>query len=84
MLSLAHRYAAATAEAHSAALVAAGEALLAVGASHTPGTFLAFFLAELAGIIISVVMLKGRVFGKAAAYAGILGYALLLIFEIEC
>lgn len=82
MLDLSQRYTAAATEAQRTALAAAGEALLAVGASHTPGTFLAFFLAELAGIIISVVMLRGGVFSKAAAYAGVLGFALLLVFEV--
>jgi len=55
--------------------------MLSVGASHTPGTFLAFFLVEAAGVLISVVMLSSKIFGKAAAYAGILGFGILLIFE---
>ena len=34
------------------------------------------------GILISVVLLKGGVFGKPAAYAGIVGFSLLLFFDI--
>ncbi len=56
--------------------------MLSVGQSHTPGTFLAFFLSEIGGIARSVVMLRGRIFSRAAAYAGIVGFGLLFIFEI--
>jgi hypothetical protein len=31
---------------------------------------------------MSIVMLRGNVFGKINAYAGILGFALLIVFEI--
>jgi hypothetical protein len=41
-----------------------------------------FFLSEVAGIIISIVMLRGEIFSKTAAYAGILGFSLLLVFEM--
>ena len=68
-------------EAQRAALIAAGQAMLSVGASHSPGTFLAFFLSESAGVLISVVMLRSNVFGRLAAYAGILGFSILLLFE---
>jgi hypothetical protein len=56
--------------------------MLSVGESHTPGTFLGFFLSESAGIVISVVMLRSGIFSKATAYAGILGFGLLSIFEV--
>jgi hypothetical protein len=82
MLDLSNQYAAATTDAQRASLVAAGQAMLSVGQSHTPGTFMAFFFADVAGIVISVVMLRGNIFGKANAYLGILGFTLLLWFEI--
>jgi hypothetical protein len=82
MFALSHQYAAATTEAQKAALLAAGQAMLSVGESHTPGTFIGFFFSEVAGILISVVMLKSKVFNKATAYFGILGFGMLLIFDI--
>jgi hypothetical protein len=82
MLDLSHQYAAATSNTQKASLVAAGQAMLAVGQSHTPGTFLAFLFSEVAGILMSVAMLRGGVFGKANAYLGVLGFALLLVFEV--
>jgi hypothetical protein len=81
MLALSNQYALAATDAQRTTLEAAAQSLLAVGASHTPGTFLAFFLTESAGVLISIVMLRGRVFGKLNAYAGMLGFASLLVFE---
>lgn len=82
MLDLSIRYAAAVTETERASLAAAGQAMLSVGQSHTPGTFLAFFLSEIGGIAVSVVMLRGKIFSRAAAYAGTIGYGFLLVFEI--
>ena len=82
MLDLSNQYALATTEAQRAVLAAAGQAMLSVGQSHTPGTFIAFFLSEFAGLLMSVVMLRDKLFSKANAYVGILGFSFLLIFEI--
>ena len=82
MLELSSRYAAAITDAQRSMLEAAGHAMLSVGRSHSPGTFMAFLLSEVAAITISVVMLRGGIFSKVTAYAGLLGFGLLLIFEI--
>ena len=82
MLDLSSQYAAATSDVQRAMLAAAGQAMLSVGQSHTPGTFLGFFLSEVASMIISIVMLRGKVFSKVTAYLGILGFGLLLVFEV--
>ena len=82
MLDLSLRYAAAATEAQRAIIEAAGQAMLSVGQSHTPGTFLAFFLSEIGGILMGIVALRGKVFGRAAGWAGIVGYGFLFAFEI--
>ena len=82
MLELSSRYAAAATDTQRSALAAAGEAMLAAGQSHTPGTFLAFFLSTLAGVAISIVMLRAKIFSRASAIIGIVGFSLLLVFEI--
>jgi hypothetical protein len=82
MLDLSNQYAAATTDAQRAMLLAAGQSMLSVGESHTPGTFIAFFLSEVAGILISFVMLRSKVFSPLNAYFGILGFSMLLIFEV--
>ena len=51
------------------------------GASHTPGTFLGFFFLEAAGVLISIVMLRGGIFSKINAYAGIFGFSIMMVFE---
>jgi hypothetical protein len=82
MLTLSQQYAAAATDSQRALLLAAGESLLAQGRSHTPGTFLGFFITEIATILICLVMLRGGVFRKATATVGILAYGLFLIFDV--
>ena len=81
MFALSGQYAAATTDAQRSILEAAGQSMLSVGQSHTPGTFLSFFFVEIAGVLISIVMLRSKIFGKVNAYAGIFGFGALLVFE---
>jgi hypothetical protein len=82
MLALSHQYAAASTEARRAALSAAGEALLAIdnpGVTYQgTGTYASLLLVLLAGLVVSVVMLRSDVFGRAAAYVGLLANGLAL------
>jgi len=76
ILTLSDQYAAATTDAQRSMLLAAGQALLAVQNPNAVGqATLSFFLVSLAGLIMSTVMLDGRVFSKATAYIGILANA---------
>jgi hypothetical protein len=89
MLSLSDQYAAATADSTRSALLAAGEALLAISnpaAVHQgTGIYTSLLLVTLAGLIISVVMLQSDIFGKTTAIVGVLanvlglGYFLALV-----
>jgi hypothetical protein len=81
MLALSNQYASATTDAQRAVLEAAGQSMLSVGQSHTPGAFLGFFLSEFAGVVISTVMLRSKIFSNVTAFAGIFGFGILLIFE---
>ncbi len=75
ILSLSDQYAAATTETHRTALLAAGEALLAV---HNPGAiyqgtgiYFSLLLVTLAALLFSLIMLRSSVFGKPTALVGI-------------
>ncbi|MEJ2266257.1 MAG: hypothetical protein P8X95_22655 [Anaerolineales bacterium] len=81
MFALSKQYASAATDAQRAVLEAAGQSMLSVGQSHTPGTFLGFFISEIAGVVISIVMLRSKIFGNVTALAGILGFGILLVFE---
>jgi hypothetical protein len=81
MFALSNQYATAATGAQRAVLEATGQSMLSVGQSHTPGTFLGFSLSEVAGIVISIVMLRSKVFSNVTAFVGILGFGILLIFE---
>ena len=82
MLALSNQYATATTDAQRTILEAAGQSLLSVGQSHTPGTFFGFFFAELAGVLISIVMFRSKLFSKTTAYMGMFGFGCLAIFEV--
>jgi hypothetical protein len=82
MFELSNQYSAATTDTQKSILIAAGQSMLSVGKSHVPGTFIGFLFGEIAGIIISAVMLQGRIFSKTNAFMGIFGFTLLLINEI--
>jgi len=82
MLALSTKYAAATTDAQRALLAAAGEAILARGEDFTPGAFMGFFISEIAMVAMAFIMLRGGIFSKATAYAGLLGSLFLTIFTI--
>jgi hypothetical protein len=63
-------------------LEAAGQSLLAQGADLTSGTFIGLFLPQIAGLLISSVLLQTRVFGKWIGPLGLAGYNIMAIFFI--
>lgn len=82
MLELSRKYAAATTDSQKMLLAAAGEALLARGAHGSLGVFIGFLLPTIGGLIASLAMLEGRVFGKATSYVGIAGNTLMLLYIV--
>ncbi len=72
LLSLSDMHAAATTEAQKTVYLAAGEALSQVS-SATPQT-LGFLLMAVAGLIISIVILRSQPFGKSVALSKAMGY----------
>jgi hypothetical protein len=83
LLEVANKYFAANSVEEKTALLSAGEALFARGASHTPGTFPGFLLGEISGILFSIMILKGGQLKKAVGIIGLLSFFFLLIFEIS-
>lgn len=82
MLDLSRQFAAAATDAQRAILAAAGQSMLSVGQSHTAGTYLAFFLAEIGGLAMAVVVLRGGVFNKPIGIIGLVSNACFLVFEV--
>jgi opacity protein-like surface antigen len=71
LLSLSSQYAAANTDAQRAMFLAAGQALFT---TYNGTAFqLSYNLGQVAGIIISFVMLRSKLFSPVAAYAGIIG-----------
>lgn len=82
MLDLSHKYAAAATESQKTLLAAAGEAMLARGAHGSLGVFIGFLLPNIAGLVMSLAMLTGKVFSKVTSYLGIAGSTLLLLYIV--
>jgi len=83
LLELSGKYELASSENMRLSLLAAGEALFAKGASHTPGIFPGFFIGELTSFLFCVIMLKGKVFSKTTAITGMIGFSFLFVFEVS-
>ena len=81
MLSLSDQYAAATTDTQRFMLLAAGQAMLAIGGVGT-GAYMAFFLVGVSALVISVVILQSDIFDKVTAYVGILAGVLTLAYCI--
>jgi hypothetical protein len=77
MLSLSSQYAAATTSIQRVQLQAAGQAMLATYQGTAFNVY--YILGAVATLIMSVVMLRNSMFGKATAYAGIAAGVLALI-----
>jgi hypothetical protein len=70
MLNLSNQYALATTELQRSSLLAAGQAVLAT--EQGTGMAVTFLFGAIAGLIISLVMLKSKAFGKSTAIVGII------------
>jgi len=73
------KFAAAANESERATFESAGEVLLALN-EHGAGPHLGILLVLMAGLILSLVMLRGSVFGKAAAVTGILTNVIYMLY----
>jgi hypothetical protein len=84
MLALSERYAAATTDVQRSAYLAAGEVLLAANNPDSrvqgAGVSISLFLVLLAGLVISVVMLRSAAFGRATAIVGMLANGIGLCY----
>lgn len=83
MLELSNKYFASTIESQKILYAAAGESMLASGAHGSPGIFLGFFIPNIANLIISIVMLNGKIFSKTNSWLGIIGSVLMMFYVIS-
>jgi len=77
--SLSMRYATAPGETERLVIAAAGESLLAAGEDFSPGSFPAFFLINLSGLLMSVTLLNDNRFSKSTGNTGLIGFTCLII-----
>ena len=84
MLSLSNQYASASTATQKTALLAAAQTLLAKGAPgadyQSVGGVVSMFLIAVAGLLISVVMLRSKIFYRITGYVGIVASVLDLAY----
>jgi hypothetical protein len=82
MLDLSRKYFGSTSDEQRILLAAAGETMLVKGSHGSLGVFIGFALPTCANILMSWVMLTGKVFSRATSYIGIIGNSLMVIYII--
>jgi hypothetical protein len=82
MFELSKKYALSTSESQKSLLAAAGEAMLARGTHGSTSVFIGFLLPNVAGLIMSFVMLTGKIFNKTTSILGISGNILISVYII--
>lgn len=82
MLDLSHKYFGANSDEQRMLLSAAGEAMLAKGSHGSLGVFMGFALPTFANVLMSCVMLTGRIFSRSTSYIGIIGNSLMVIYLV--
>jgi len=81
MLPLSDRYAAATSDETRRRLLAAGETVLATDMWHSTAAFVGGLLSQRGAVLVSVVMLRTRVFSRTTGWVGLLTHGLDLAHE---
>ncbi len=82
MLELSKKYVYASSDEQRMLISAAGEAFISRGAHGGYGVFPGFFLITLSELLISVAMLKGKVFTKTTSVLGIAGTSMLVVYLV--
>jgi hypothetical protein len=82
MMELSKKYAIESSDSQKMLLAAAGEAMLARGMHGSLGVFLGFLLPDIGGLLMSVAMLRGKVFSRATALTGITGSVLMSVYFV--
>ena len=82
MLDLSRKYFAAGSDEQRLLLAAAGEAMLTKGSHGSLGVFIGFALPTFANMLMSFVMLSGKIFSRLSSYFGIFGNSLMIIYLV--
>jgi hypothetical protein len=82
MVQLSDRYAAAGTEEARSQLLGAGEAIMAADMWHATGAFVGSILLQAGAVLVSVAMLRTRVFSRTTAYVGLVTHGLDLLHAV--
>ena len=82
MVPLSEKYAAATTEPARQQFLAAGEAILAADMWHSTGAYVGGLMVQVGAVLICLVMMKNRSFGKLAGWLGVAAHGIDLVHLI--
>ena len=82
MFDLSKKYFSAATELQKNLIAAAGEAILAKGEHGGSGVFIGFAIPTFANILISHLMLRGKIFSNVNSYFGLAGSTLMLLYIV--
>jgi hypothetical protein len=82
LLHLGKHYVTATSETHQAALIAAGEAIIASDMWNNTAAYMGGIFLQGSGVVISIIMLRSKDFSKVTAISGLVGNALDLVQHV--
>ena len=82
MLDLSQKYFNEAADEQRLLYAAAGEAMLAKGAHGSLGVIIGFSLPTFANVLMSGVMLSGKVFSRLTSFFGLAGNSMMLVYII--
>lgn len=82
MLGFSRQYFLASTESQKLSIEGASLALLAKGAHGSMGAFIGFFMSSIGTLMISFVMLQGKIFSRVAAWTGIMGITSLILYTV--
>jgi hypothetical protein len=82
MFDLSTKYAAATSDTQKILYAAAGESMLVRGTHGSLGMFIGFILPNIAGILLSWIMLKTKIFSTTTSWLGIAGSLLISVYLV--
>lgn len=82
MYDLSIKFNAATSDTQKILFAAAGESMLVKGTHGSLGMLIGFILPNIAGILMSWVMLKAKIFSKTISWLGLLGSILISVYLV--
>jgi hypothetical protein len=82
MLDLSRQFSLALTEEQRTIITAAGQVMISIGEPHSLGNFIGNIFNELSFLLMSILMIRSKVFNKIIGVLGVISFALMMVVEI--